>query len=277
MKRCVLALAGLIGLVIPAVAEEIVASPWLDFREARVRLLSTRLPPKVMGVIAGLEIRLAPGFKTYWRTAGDSGVPPMFDFSASSGVRNIEVHFPFPSVFDDGAGGKAWGYKEGVILPILAKRETPDYSIKLKLDFAVCGTMCIPLSGEITLDPIKATPVSGHEAQALDLAMLALPTVEGPDAAPPISILRTAPPDPPIWALRIPYRGDARKFFAFPEAQGFLEMTNAEADGDGFIKITLSGQAAPGSGGKFGPVRLTYGRPGAAFERMIDLDGATSR
>ena len=152
MKRCILTLFGLFGLMIPAWAQEVVASPWLDFREARVRLLATRLPPKVTGVIAGLEIRLAPGFKTYWRTAGDSGVPPMFDFSASSGVQEIAIHFPFPTVFDDGAGGKAWGYKEGVVFPIQAKRETPDYRIKLKLDFAVCGTMCIPLSGELALD-----------------------------------------------------------------------------------------------------------------------------
>ena len=30
---------------------------------------------------AGVEIRLAPGWKTYWRYPGDSGVPPRFDFS----------------------------------------------------------------------------------------------------------------------------------------------------------------------------------------------------
>jgi hypothetical protein len=36
----------------------------------------------------------------------------------------------------------------------------------------------------------------------------------------------------------------------------------------------LKGETAAGSGGRFGPVRLTYGENGKAFERMIDLDGA---
>ncbi|HEX8828430.1 MAG TPA: hypothetical protein VF778_09975, partial [Xanthobacteraceae bacterium] len=30
---------------------------------------------------AGIEIKLDPGWKTYWRDPGDSGAPPTFDFS----------------------------------------------------------------------------------------------------------------------------------------------------------------------------------------------------
>jgi hypothetical protein len=40
------------------------------------------------------------------------------------------------------------------------------------------------------------------------------------------------------------------------------------------VEITLKGEASPGSGGRFGPVRLTYGEKAKAFERVIDLDGA---
>ncbi len=257
-------------------AQEAIASPWLDFREAKVRLIAAKTDARNTVLVAGLEVRLAPGFKTYWRTAGDSGVPPLFDFSQSTGFEAIEVHYPFPVSFDDGAGGKAWGYTRDIVLPVSGRRLDPAAVINLKLDFAVCGTMCIPLSGALTLDPAKAAALSAPEAQALDLARLALPTVLAEDASPALKIRRLTPADPPLWHVRLPFRGEAAAFAAFPEARGFLEITEVMPDGDGFVRVTIAGQAAPGAGGRFGPVRLTYGKSGAAFERMIDLDGAAS-
>ena len=42
----------------------------------------------------GIEIRLDPHFKTYWRTPGDIGLPPSFDWSGSENVRSVEVRWP---------------------------------------------------------------------------------------------------------------------------------------------------------------------------------------
>lgn len=259
-------------LAAPAAADTVVASPWLDFREAKVRLLAAR-PVAGKPVVAGLEIRLSEGYKTYWRTAGDSGVPPVFDFTKSSGLEAIAVAFPFPTIFDDGAGGKAWGYKHAVILPITAKRTGGAALFALKLDFAVCGTMCIPLSGDLTLDPVSASPVPVAEAEALAKAPRLLPIVVAAEAAPKPVIQRLKAGEAQ-WSIRLPFTGETAMFSAFPEAKGFLEAGDFTATGDGFIRFTISGQAAPGAGGQFGPVLLTYGMPGAAYERMIDLDGA---
>lgn len=274
MKRLLLTAFLLLAtrLVTPAAAEVVVASPWLDFREAKVRLLAVR-PVAGKPVVAGLEIRLSEGFKTYWRTAGDSGVPPVFDFSKSSGLEAIEVAFPFPTIFDDGAGGKAWGYKHAVILPITGKRAGDAALFSLKLDFAVCGTMCIPLSGELTLDPGSASTVAAAEAEALAEAPRLLPVAIAAETAPRPEIRRLKAGEAQ-WSVRLPFTGDIAAFCAFPEAKGFLEASDFAAAGDGFIRFTISGQAAPGAGGQFGPVLLTYGVPGAAYERMIDLDGA---
>lgn len=274
MKRLLLTAFLLLAtrLVTPAAAEVVVASPWLDFREAKVRLLAVR-PVAGKPVVAGLEIRLSEGFKTYWRTAGDSGVPPVFDFSKSSGLEAIEVAFPFPTIFDDGAGGKAWGYKHAVILPITGKRTGDAALFSLKLDFAVCGTMCIPLSGELTLDPGSASTVAAAEAEALAEAPRLLPVAIAAETAPRPEIRRLKAGEAQ-WSVRLPFTGDIAAFCAFPEAKGFLEASDFAAAGDGFIRFTISGQAAPGAGGQFGPVLLTYGVPGTAVERMIDLDGA---
>lgn len=255
----------------PAMAGEGIASPWTDFREARIRLIALRPKTGASRMEAGLEIRLAPEYKTYWRNAGDSGVPPVFDFSASTGIGKPEVAFPFPTMFDDGAGGKAWGYKQAVILPISVPVEKPDFTLVLKLDFAVCGTVCIPLHAELRLDPQRAQPFA--ETKALMQARALVPRPVAADA-PPLLIARLAPAEPPHWRIRVPFEGDPSTFRAFPETGGFLEMKSVSADGPGFISLVITGQAAPGSGGKFGPVRVTYGEAGKSFERVIDLDGA---
>jgi hypothetical protein len=257
--------------LVPAKAD-IVASPWLDFREAQIRLLAETRPGADGKLKAGLEIRLAPAFKTYWRTAGDSGVPPVFDFSASSGLKDVRVSFPLPARFDDGAGGKAWGYKHAVLLPVTAERSGGAFTLDLTIDFAVCGTMCIPLNGHLTLDSISASPLPTAEAAALDATIALLP-VPAPEAPAP-AITRLKPLDPPQWTVRLPYSGDAGTVSAFPEGKGFLDASAITPDGAGHVLLTITGQSEPGSGGKFGPVRLTYGTPEKAFERMLDLDGA---
>ena len=41
--------------------------------------------------LVGLAITLAPDYKTYCRTPGDSGLPPVFDWSKSKNVRQVDV------------------------------------------------------------------------------------------------------------------------------------------------------------------------------------------
>ena len=66
---------------------------------------------------AGIEIRLAPGWKTYWRYPGDSGIPPRFDFSHSTNVKSVTVRYPAPQRLTD-ESGTSIGYKHGVVFPL---------------------------------------------------------------------------------------------------------------------------------------------------------------
>ena len=67
---------------------------------------------------AGVEIKLKEGWHTYWRYPGDSGVPPVLDFSKSRNVKAVTVLYPAPSRFPDGAGGNSIGYNGVLILPL---------------------------------------------------------------------------------------------------------------------------------------------------------------
>ena len=86
------------------------ASPWQQDTHSAIRLLAGSRSGAVL--LGGIAIQLQPGWKTYWRTPGDSGVPPRFDFSKSDNVEAVTVLWPAPMKFDDGAGGFSLGYKK---------------------------------------------------------------------------------------------------------------------------------------------------------------------
>lgn len=244
-------------------------SPWLDFREARIRLVVPAAPvaPDVIGAI---EIRLAPDYKTYWRNVGDSGVPPLADFAASQGYAGLGLDFPFPKAFDDGAGGKAWGYVQQVMLPIRGTRAGGPARLAVRLDFAVCGTMCIPLQGELVLDSGSAQPLDPADLDRLAgfLRMVPVPARE-----PAVLVSRSGTAEMPVFTVSVAHPGEAGTLSAFAEAEGFLETKAIAAHAPGRVAITLAGQPAPGKGGKFGPVRLTFGTREVPREIMLNLDG----
>src|SRR3984885_15443122 len=95
---------------------------------------------------AGVEIRLEPGWKTYWRYPGDSGVPPTLDFSGSENIKSVIMLWPAPEAFADGAGGNSIGYMGRLILPlrVVANDTAKPSAVNLKLAYAICGNLCVP-------------------------------------------------------------------------------------------------------------------------------------
>lgn len=104
-------------------------------------------------VRAGIEIRLDPGWKTYWRYPGDTGVPPSFDFAGSDNVKSATVLWPAPERFSDGAGGHSIGYLDEIILPlrIVPANAARVSALNVKLKYAVCGTLCVPAAAKLDL------------------------------------------------------------------------------------------------------------------------------
>ena len=102
---------------------------------------------------AGIEVQLDPGWKTYWRDPGDSGIPPTFDFAESANVKSVAMQWPAPMRFDDGAGGYSIGYRDHVIWPlrIIPANGSMPTSLHVKLRYAVCGKLCVPAEADLTL------------------------------------------------------------------------------------------------------------------------------
>src|ERR1700728_2961394 len=124
-------------------------------------------------VRAGLEIKLDPGWKTYWRDPGDSGLPPTLDFSGSDNVKAVTVLWPAPQRFPDGAGGNSIGYLDHVVLPLrIAPQDAgKPSSLQLKLGYDICANMCVPVESKLTL----GLDGDGAEETAIEKAEVRVP------------------------------------------------------------------------------------------------------
>ena len=155
------------SLTIAARADD--ASPWQRDGHSAVRLVAGSRSGAVL--LGGIAFQLQPGWKTYWRSPGDSGVPPRFDFSKSDNVEAVTIMWPAPLKFDDGAGGHSIGYRDQIVLPlrIVAKAADKPVTLRAEINYAVCEKLCIPVeaSAELGLNSVASTEDANLRA-ALD-------------------------------------------------------------------------------------------------------------
>jgi len=157
-------------LAIEARAED--SSPWQRDGHSAVRLLAGSRSGAVL--LGGIAFQLQPGWKTYWRTPGDSGVPPRFDFSKSENIEAVTILWPAPTKFDDGAGGHSLGYKNQIVLPlrIVAKNTDKPVTLRADINYAVCEKLCIPVEANAEL---AFASVASTEDSALFAALDTVP------------------------------------------------------------------------------------------------------
>jgi DsbC/DsbD-like thiol-disulfide interchange protein len=171
--RAALAFAAVISAAsLPVEARAQDASPWQRDGHSAVRLLAGSRSGAVL--LGGIAFQLQPGWKTYWRTPGDSGVPPRFDFSKSENIEAVTVLWPAPTKFDDGAGGHSLGYHDQIVLPlrIVAKNADKPVTLRATINYAVCEKLCIPVQSDAEL---AFASVASTEDSALFAALDTVP------------------------------------------------------------------------------------------------------
>jgi DsbC/DsbD-like thiol-disulfide interchange protein len=146
-----------LSFAVDAWAED--SSPWIQDSHSAVRLLAGSRSGQVL--LGGIAFQLEPGWKTYWRSPGDSGVPPRFDFSKSENVEAVTILWPAPTKFADGAGGISLGYQKQVVLPlrIVAKNADKPVTLRVGISYAVCEKLCVPVeaSPELNFASVAST------------------------------------------------------------------------------------------------------------------------
>ena len=147
--------AGLIaGILADAGAVRAAASDWSTTEQSKVRLIAAASRVgSARTVRLGLEFKMKPGWKIYWRSPGDAGFPPRIDWSGSRNVGDAAIAWPAPQRFTV-LGFNTSGYKKEVVLPLTVRLNEPGQPAKLraKVDYLTCAEICIPYTATLVLD-----------------------------------------------------------------------------------------------------------------------------
>ncbi|MFC3053459.1 protein-disulfide reductase DsbD domain-containing protein [Kordiimonas pumila] len=97
-------------------------------------------------VLMGWEARLASGWKTYWRSPGEAGLPVRVFVDGNE----QEILYPYPERFDL-FGLETYGYSDRVLLPFRISKMVSSGTV-IQADFMVCKEVCIPFKSTYQLE-----------------------------------------------------------------------------------------------------------------------------
>jgi thiol:disulfide interchange protein/DsbC/DsbD-like thiol-disulfide interchange protein len=113
----------------------------------------------------GLKLQHQPEWHTYWKNAGDSGLPTQLQWTLPAGAQAGSIEWPTPQKIAVGRLAN-FGYEGTVLLPVPLSI-TPDFKppllgseleVKLFASWLVCRKECIPQEGQFVLRiPIKSS------------------------------------------------------------------------------------------------------------------------
>jgi len=119
-------------------------TPWVDHDG----MLKTRLVAASSdmttedGSLLAWEAKLAPGWKTYWRSPGEAGLP----VRVFVGEKELAPLYPLPERFEL-FGIQTFGYSHQLLLPFRLP-EAAEGLLNIHVDFMVCKEICVPFKQE---------------------------------------------------------------------------------------------------------------------------------
>jgi thiol:disulfide interchange protein DsbD len=155
MLRLLLAL-----LLLPAAAQALESQPvtTTHTRAALVSEADSAAPGKPFRV--GLDLRIQPGWHTYWQNPGDAGAAPTLDID---GAKAGPIAYPVPQKLQDGPF-TSYAYTDHVLLPVTVTPGALPAHLTAHATWLVCASVCVPEEGSFTLDVPAGTGAPGAQA-----------------------------------------------------------------------------------------------------------------
>lgn len=131
------------------------SSEWNETPQQKLRLISGAYEGE--HATMGVEFELQPGWKLYWHTSGDVGLPTEVNWQRSTNIRSVDISWPVPErdvlMIDDTKGLESFVYHNHVVLPLTVTPEdqAADINAKMQVHYSVCKEICIPLIADLTL------------------------------------------------------------------------------------------------------------------------------
>ena len=148
--------------------------------EAELVAAKTALVPG-QSLDAALRLKVQPGWHTYWRNPGDSGLPTTLAWKLPAGVSAGALEWPAPQALPAGPLVN-YGYEGEVLHPVKLTASNDlkpgdQVTLAARADWLVCTEICIPDGADLTLElPVAST--AGEVARfgpAIEATRAALP------------------------------------------------------------------------------------------------------
>ncbi|MBY5881812.1 protein-disulfide reductase DsbD domain-containing protein [Rhizobium ruizarguesonis] len=179
-RRFLIAAVSMAAALVPFSTIHAEMSAWADNDGGRMRLVA--LAPDAAGKIrAALQIEPKPGWITYWKEPGNSGIPPQITITAESGVTLDAIAYPVPKHFFNG-GIEDIAYDAPVTLPLsLTAAGKGPVAIDASAFIGICKDICIPFQAnfQLKLGPaMQSHPEEEAILQAADASLPKPPSVD---------------------------------------------------------------------------------------------------
>lgn len=144
---------------------------------ARLITVQDGVPPGAETLSAGLDLTLSEGWKTYWRSPGEVGIPPQIDWSGSSNVAGVEMLWPAPERFT-AFGIENFGYHDTVVFPLRVTLERPGEPVDLTgaVKLLACSEVCVPQTFDLTLSLPSGSDIDTVSASRISTFLSRVPT-----------------------------------------------------------------------------------------------------
>src|SRR6266481_1345987 len=105
---------------------------------------------------AGLFLRMAPGWHTYWKFSGDAGLPTEIKWKLPPGWKVSEIQWPIPVKTNDPGDIQTYGYQDEILLmqeiTPPAKIDISPVKLSAEANWLVCEKICIPGGANLELE-----------------------------------------------------------------------------------------------------------------------------
>ena len=176
--RGVALLTGIYILLAPTLSAADTASTWdrAEFTEVRL-IAATDTVGYDETIQLGLQFRMDPGWKIYWRSPGDAGSPPVLNFEGSTNIVSFEIDWPAPERFMEAGDLETVGYLDGVVFPIRVQLETIEEKVLIHalIEYQTCKTICIPITAAATLELPSGPTAPNAFAELIDRYLAKVP------------------------------------------------------------------------------------------------------
>jgi thiol:disulfide interchange protein DsbD len=197
----------LVLLLLPAAAHALESQPATTAHTQASLVTESDTVAPGGSIRVGLNLRIQPGWHTYWSNPGDAGAPPTLDIAGAkpTDVTAGPIVYPTPQKLQDGPF-TSYAYTDHVLLPVTLKAGAAPLHLTAHATWLVCAQLCVPEDASFALDIPAGAGTPGAQAPLFAAADAATPR-ENPfpaSAAPDGTLTIRAPNLTPKAVLFIP-------------------------------------------------------------------------